>query len=344
MDFLKKGFLISTPVGLYYFIVYCLTEGIPFPLDLSDLPALLTALGLLCLLISALIISYATLSSYVLFDPLNIGYSKIVSASSFKNIQGNKALLINYSVFYALNPIVLLFLALSKSEFTSFIMIFNSFFIPLAFSYYSLSPKRQLFKGEWKIDNFTFIKFAKISVTFFYINLFSLISGFLAIKYILFSFDLESDTAAIISFSIVYFLSFFIFIPPVEKDISERINELGKKKVLYKELLRYPVSYIYLILFLVSLIPNVSYKTASSAFNILNVGGGVERNYYYSINSKITVPPELLKECVDDKNYCVTKKVVVILSFGGVLYVKDREEGLIYSLPSSHLYMIKSMR
>ncbi len=338
MEYIKKGLFFSTPIGLYYFLIYCLNSNIPFPLDLGGLPALLTALGILCVFISVIIMAYVTLATLVVFDPLNIGFQKLITVASFDKLKGSKALVVNYIFFYVLNPGMFLVLALCGTDKLDLFISLSIFAFPLLYTYYSVTPKQWLVHGDFKVNK-KLLLLAKIYVSFFYLNFFSLVSGYISVKFVLLTFELKSDLATVLTFFCVYFFSFFIFLPPAEKASDARFMELGNKIDLSKEMLRYPMTYVYIFLFMVALLPNVAFKTASSAFHILNVGGKVEREYYYFKDSKIAIPPKIIKKC--EGKFCTTKKVKVILSFGGVLYVED--EGNIYSLPNQHLFLIQDI-
>lgn len=334
-EILKKGTVFATLFGLYHFFIFCKIEEIPFPLELSVLPTLLSSLGILCILISMLVMIYATLSIFILVDPFDTDYENLIFRSTYKPIDGTKwALFTNYMVFFVFTPTITLVALLAEAENAVTLVITSLVLIPLLFVYYVNSPTKRIWKLQWRIEC-TLKKFAQTVATFFYINLFSLISGYVAISYFAFALDISSNFAILALFFVVYFLNFFIFVPPSKNSIVSEIEGEGKANKLVKAISRYPAVYIYLVLFVISLFPEVSHKTSQAAFRMLNMGGGIERTYYYAENARIVLPPNLISSC--ERNYCYTIPLKVILNLGGELYVEHSNE--LYSLPSDKLFI-----
>jgi len=64
--------------------------------------------------------------------------------------------------------------------------------------------------------------------------------------------------------------------------------------------------------------------------------------YYFSKQSGIDIPEELISNCKGD--YCQTKVLEVVMDLGGALYVKGDFFGngtTVVALPNKHLFMIK---
>lgn len=69
----------------------------------------------------------------------------------------------------------------------------------------------------------------------------------------------------------------------------------------------------------------------------------IERSYYYSKRAKMTIPPEIVGKC--DEDFCITKKLNVVLDLGGTLFVRGDYFGgqnTLVALPRKFLYMINS--
>ncbi len=130
-----------------------------------------------------------------------------------------------------------------------------------------------------------------------------------------------------------------ILVPPKKKDAFKKNAQQYSKSSVLNEISKAPAFIVYIFAAIFSLFPNVAAKTSGVSFRILNIGGGIERSYYFTPKARITVPPELIEEC-NGNDYCITKKLKVILDLGGALYIKGNyfgREDTIISLPRQHL-------
>jgi len=336
----KNGALISSLLGLYYLFVFTSYEKIPFPLDMSVLPTMLVALGMLCLLFTLVALLYSSISVIVLTDPLEIDYESIIISRPKWINSTVTANILNYIIFFCFSPLLLFSLSILDYKYANEFTFLSLFLIPLLFVYYALTPNQTI--KEEKLKVFKSLLFWKSVITFFYIGVFSFLSVFVYIKYFKFVLSLTSDFQYITALVVFFVFSFFILLPPRKKTFYQRNSDVYSKHYFAKDILRIPAFFIYSFLLLLTLIPSIAYNTATTSFKFLNVGGGIERSYYYSKSSKITLPPELIDKC-NDVGYCQTKKLNVIFDLGGVLYVKgayiNNSEALI-ALPKLNLYMI----
>jgi len=99
-SFFKKGLLVSSLLGTYYLFVFTAYERIPFPLEMSVLPTLFLALGLLSVLITFFIILYTSISIIVLSDPLEIGYRQCFYVKPRWIKKNSVAGVVNYFMFF----------------------------------------------------------------------------------------------------------------------------------------------------------------------------------------------------------------------------------------------------
>ncbi|OXX55041.1 hypothetical protein B9J80_06075, partial [Vibrio sp. V12_P9A6T4] len=322
---------LTTVLGVYYLFVYTIHEKIPFPLDMSVLPTLFVALGILCLLFTIVIVFYSSISVIVLLDPINIKYHDVFYAKPKYIKNKHVASVLNFVIFYCFTPIV--YFLTFYFEYPKEIWIGSLFIIPILFAYYSLTPDISIFKD--KLSTIISVRFWLVTVTFFYIGFFALLSIYVFVKYMEFGLAIKADSEVLLSLAIFSFLSYLILIPSRHKNSFEVNASKYKSKRIIPLLVSSPAFAVYLFAGIFSLMPQVASKTASMSFSFLNVGGGIERKYYFTPKSRITVPNELIKHC-DNYTYCETKKLNVILDLGGSLYVKGDYFGYkdtIVSLP-----------
>lgn len=340
----KNGALVSSLLGLYYLFVFAYKEQMPFPLDISVLPTMVIALGMLSLLFTFIAIIYSSISVIVLTDPMKIDYESLI-ISRPKWIRSILiANILNYIIFFCFTPILLLCLYLVEYDYASEATFVSLFSIPILYVYYALTPNSSI--KEDKFRTLKSLRFWKAVITFFYIGIFSFLSVFVYLKYLKFSLSLESDFQYFIALTIFFIFSFFILLPARKRSGFQINADTYSKNGFAINILRVPAFYIYSFCLILTLIPAIAYNTASVSFKFLNIGGGIERSYYFYKKSKITIPPELIKKC-DNEGYCLTKPLNVTFDLGGVLYVKEVvKDGkkVLISLPKQHLYMIKPLK
>jgi hypothetical protein len=346
-NFVKNGILISSVLsilGIYYLFIFTYFEEIPFPLDMSVLPAVFLPLGILCVLITIIILIYSLMSAIVLPDHMDISYSELFYAKP-NWIESKKiASFVNFGIFFCLTPLISYVASVFNYQWAFEITIVYLFFIPFLFSYYALTPSENIFteKGKYILT----ARYLKTVFTFLCISILSLCSLIIFIKYVVFVFSIKSDHQYLAAIAIFIVSSYFILIPVKKRDafqINAKQNSTVNDKSVFMDVLHIPAFYVFIIALIFSLIPPIAAKTSAISFKFLNIGGGIERSYYFTKKSRTTVPPDLIDHCNSD-DYCVTKNLYVILDLGGVLYVKgnyfDREETII-SLPRQHLNVVR---
>ncbi|HEW9976122.1 MULTISPECIES: hypothetical protein [Shewanella] len=336
----KNGALVSSLLGLYYLFVFTFKEGIPFPLDMSILPTMLIALGMLCLLFTCVVILYSSISVIVVSDPVEIGYEDLIVARPNWIKSEMAANVVNFLIFFCMAPVLLFSLSTIEYDHTAEMVFLTLFLIPALFVYYALTPNQTI--KEEKLKTFLTLRFWKSVITFFYIGFFALLSVFVYLKYLEFGLALKTDPQYWLALVVFFILSFFILLPPRKKNGFQKNADKYSKRKFSKEVLRVPAFYVYSFSLLLTLIPNIAYSTASVSFKFLNVGGGIERSYYFSKRSRVTIPPELIDRC-EKEDYCQTKPLNVIFDLGGVMYIRGAylgNDNTLISLPKSSLYMI----
>ncbi len=337
----KNGTFLSSLFGLYYLFVFTFKEGIPFPIDISILPGILIALGILSLLFTIVVVLYSTISVIVVTDPVEIDYEDMFFSRPTWIKSKSVAGLINYFFFFCVTPVLLFSLSIFDYEYVNGVVYLSLFLMPLLFVYYALTPNIR----KDKLRALKYRRFWKAAVTFFYINVFALLSVFVYLKYLEFGLHLKTDLQYMAALLAFFVLSFFIVLPPRKKDSFQRNAEKFSNTSFTKEILKYPAFFVYAFSLILTLIPSIAYSTASVSFRFLNVGGGIERTYYFSTKSRVTIPPYLVEKC-NAKGYCQTKKLNVLFDIGGTLYIKGAYIGgdsALISLPKQNLYMISMM-
>ncbi|QSH59303.1 hypothetical protein A0J47_016385 [Photobacterium damselae subsp. damselae] len=332
---IKNGLFLASLLGVYYLIVYTIREKIPFPLDLSVLPTLLMALGTLSLLFTIIIVLYSSISIIVISDPMNINYHDVFYARPTYIKNKNIASIFNFFIFFCFTPII--YFLVYYFEYPNQIWILSLLIIPVLFSYYAMNPNISIMND--KLSTFKNLRFWRTSITFIYISFFSMLSIFIFLRYISLVLEVRTDLEVILSLLVFAFLSYLILIPSRNKNHFEENAKKYEKRRIMPILMSSPAFIVYLAAGVFALIPQVSSKTASISFKFLNIGGGIERKYYFTPKSKIIVPSEIIEYC-DNNDYCETKKLNIILDLGGYLYVKGDYFGYehtIISLPRSKM-------
>lgn len=343
----KEISYISVALGLYYLMVFSYKAGIPFPLDMAVLPTLLLALGAISILFTFVMVFYSYISIIALFDPLSIGYRNIVYAKPFSRSGNLTSSLINYFIFFAFSPVLLFLLILFGYPYPGYLALVFTLLMPVLFSLYAISGDKSVFSVSFKsISSDVVVIYLKTVLSFFYISVFAIISFYVFQKYVDFGIGIDTNLEYLAVLVVFLFLSFFIILPPLRRDSYQQLSEKYHDRDFSQKLTDYPAFFVYMLAGLFSVVPSVSYKTAEAAFNVLNLGGGVERAYYFSKKARVSVPPSIVESC--EENYCQTKKVKVVFDIGGALYVKNytdkNESDVLIGLPKDKLYMISKVK
>ncbi|KAB7694289.1 hypothetical protein GBN33_16625 [Plesiomonas shigelloides] len=318
---IKNGLLFSSSLGVYYFFLYVINEGIPFPLDISALPTVFIALGMLGGIFTLLVIMYSFMSVIVIFDPFNIRYSDVFYSKAFNIKSKVGSSLVNYILFFCLHPVA--YFIAYKYELPTWIMIASFISIPFMFSFLVM---RRAQCGRGNIKNaIVSVRFILLYITFLYIGLLSLLSLVIFVKYIQFNTGETSDFIVICYIVIFAFFSYIILIPAGSGTWFEENESKYDKNKVSNRLKKTPAMAVYAIAAMTSLLPPVAYKTAKKSLYILNVGGGVKRQYFYNPSSKVPMPPNIIGEC-NGNNFCKTKELRVILDLGNIVYVRIEGE------------------
>lgn len=337
--YVKNISYLSTLIGAYYLLVYCIYEGISFPLELSVLLSLLLALGLISGLVTLVIIAYSTLFVTVVTDPLKINYTRRFYTQPHPAIPKRASALINFLIYFCLTPIILLLLIYTKVDYLAHSFYLSILIIPLLYSWYTLSPNEFIFKEKFKVIRT--LQFVKISLTYFFINVIAMISTIIFMQYVSIVFELKSVLQVSITF-IVFFMCSFILLTPPNKGFKLKIrnNEIVEKSLLDKAL-SIPATYVYVAAIFFAFWPPMVRATTEVALRFLNIGA-IERSYHHHANSDVSIPPEIYERC--EGSFCTTKKLNVRLDLGELLYVRADlfgESGTVISLPRKELYIIK---
>lgn len=340
-NYVTNGIFASTLLGIYYLFTFTYFEEIPFPIDMSVLPAVLLAQGILCLLFTIIALLYSLMSVIILPDHFDISYSKLFYARPNWIKSKEIASIINYSIFFCSPPLISFVVYELKYPWTNEIMLFCLVLVPLLFSYYALTPKESIFTEKGK--SLRTFRYWKTFFTFFYVSILSLTSLLVFGKYVEFGFGIKSDYQFYVAITIFFLISYFVLIPIRKKDAFQIIaRQHSTNENIFSDIRNVPAFYAYAIALFCSLLPPMAAKTSAMSFKILNMGGGVQHAYYFTKKATITVPPDLIGYCNDD-NYCITKSLYVILDLGNALYVKGNyfnREGTIVSLPKQHLNFV----
>ncbi|KXZ69126.1 hypothetical protein [Acinetobacter venetianus] len=337
----KKIIMFSTILGIYYLFVFIRYERIPFPLDISMLPTLFLALGILSGLITIFIIFYALISSFVLLDPFEIGYSNIFYVNT-KQLGGkNVAGIFNFFIFFFPPTIVLVITSIFTPDFAGAIAISSTIIFPALFSYYALSHEKNI--KQDKLQTIRSGLYLRTFLTFMTLATCSLISFYLFITYLDLAF---TDGSKTLIGSVLYMLgfygfNFFVLKPFQQKDNFQRRADHYHGVNLKNTLLKIPAFYCYLFAIAFSLLPNVAHYTVSKSFLFLNIGGGIERIYFFSKKERMDLPNEIIDQC--DKRVCYTKKLRVVMDLGSARYVKNSILGIenaVIALPTPNMYMV----
>lgn len=337
---LKRVMFFSTILGVYYLFVFIRYERIPFPLEMSVLPTLFLALGILSTLITFFILFYALISSFVLLDPFEIGYSNIFYANS-KKLGKPLAGIFNFIIFFLPPAIILVIVATIVPDYAGAIAVLSTVICSSLFSYYALSYEINIHQDKFKtIFNGLYLR---TFLTFMILAYCSLISFYIFIKYMDLAFIGGSKT---LKGSVMYMLGFYVFnffvlIPFRQKNNFHRKADHYHGVNIKNTLLKIPAFYCYTIAITFSLLPNVAHYTVSKSFSFLNMGGGIERKYYFSQKERVNLPSELVDQC--DSRICYTKNLKVIMDLGSARYINNSLFGIenaVIAIPNQNMYMV----
>jgi len=360
---LSESLYYTTPIGLWFLAVFCFKENIPFPLELSVLPSLAMALGIICALITVIFISYAMISTLVLVDPLDIGYKNIVYPNE-GGFKGNwKKFLLKYFLVYVLPVFYILYHVYCKEAesaqggfaFIGIVLALSGIYAHRVVNSDEDGPSRLLTAGFWKVY-----------FTIFYISLLSILSLTVITAVLIRTMDVTFGqyVCAVLAF---YIVSIAIFIPPPDKNIdkvtdgktssdleeqntnvfvslsSQYVEPINSTGSLLKRLLELPVTLIYLLFLIIALTPTVAHETTKMALSLLNIGGEREVQYYYLDKFKDDVPALIKVKANNDGkcgNYCLTKPLNLVLDLGGNIYVKLSDTSQTISLQKKYLNLV----
>lgn len=340
-DTIKKFTFIASLLGIYYLFVFTYRERIPFPLDLTILPTMLVAVGLICILITTLMVVYSTMAIIVVSDPLEINYREIISANSFAKKYKFASTIINYVMFFCFTPLTMIVLYGCKYDYADFLTLTSMFMMPLLCAYYAVSPTIKLKDDiKLKFKNLFSTRYIKTALTIFYISALLLLSIYVFLKYIEFGFSSGNKPNDLLALFFYFTINLVIILPPKKSNSFQKLAETYSPLNWKKQFLRTPAFYAYCLIFTLTLIPDVAYNTAAQSLKFLNIGGGIDRSYYFE-KSKAVVPSDLIEKC-DKNNICLTKNIHVIFDLGSVVYIKGpyitTDDSLI-SLQKTNLFL-----
>lgn len=337
----SKIILSSTILGVYYLFIFIRYERIPFPLEISVLPTLFLALGILSALITIFIVFYALVSSFVLSDPFEIGYAKIFYANS-KNL-GSKPLagILNFILFFLPPAVILVITAILTPNIAGFIAIISTILFPALFSYYAISYETSI--RQDRLKSVFSSQFLRTFLTFMMLAYCSLLSFYIFIKYMDLAFIGGSQTfmGSVIYMIVFYIFNFFVLVPFQQKNSFQRKADHYHGVNIKSTLLKMPAFYCYGMAIAFSLLPNIAHYTVSKSFSFLNIGGGIERRYFFSIKERVNLPEEMIDKC--DTRVCYTKNFKIIMDLGPTRYVNNSLLGIenaVIAIPTQNVYMI----
>ncbi len=336
---LKNIIFISTVFGVYFFTMFVVVEKIPFPLEIEGLPSLLITVGLLGFLFSVVGSLYIFMAAIISYDPNEINYYDYFYKVS--NLIKNKYLssVVGFVIYFLIVPVTLWVCLLL--EYSLYLPITWFFVIPLAYSFYLMTPNKSL-----RDCDFTLLltsRYFILILTYYFVSLISNLSFFLYMGFLGFTGIVATDPEFYLSAMIFVILSYISLIPNKPLNEFELISKKFGNENLFSKFYKSPAAIICLFAIMFCLYPPVSAKITSRTLYILGLGGGVERVYYYTPESRVRLPNKIIDQCTENK-YCETKPLRVILGVGGVLYVRlisDNNEPLI-GLPSKNMYPIIS--
>jgi|GEM_PF-1511959 len=334
-NYLKNVGFVASLLGIYYLFIFCYTEKISFPLDITVLPSLVLALGLLSILITIVIVLYSSVSCLVVFDPLKISYRQLLYAKPHYSFNKYLASFFNFFLFFCFTPCLFFLLEILNYRCVVEATVLSIFLMPLLFSYYAMSPRRWI-KNE-RFDCLRQPRFWRAYITLFCVGFLAFISILVFLKYVKFGLKIESDKEYQMTLFSFFALSYLIILPPDEKKL---ITSGNNPLPLYKELMSMPASLAYSAALIFAIWPSVAANTASASLRFLQIGGGLERSYYYLPEPKIAVPAELTN-CTE--KLCVTKNLHVVLDLGALLYVRGHyfdEDNTVLSLPRQSMFVV----
>ncbi|HFG1870750.1 TPA: hypothetical protein ACGF2D_003550, partial [Vibrio cholerae] len=244
---------------------------------------------------------------------------------------------VGFFIYFSLTPI-----ALWSGYFFDFgtcLALFWGISIPFLYSFYILTPNQSLIKCDFRVL-FT-SKYIYLVFNYYFIVLFSNMSFLIYIRLMMLAEVVSSVEGFYIASLIFVIFSYVSFVPVRPRNEFEKISSKYIVRYRLDGFYKRPPIIVCLITILFCLYPPVASKIAGKSLYFLGLGGGVERVYYYTPDSRVRIPSGITEKC-DTDSYCQTKLLKVILGVGGVLYVRmDSDDGdKLIGLPSKNMFPI----
>ena len=249
----KNSLLISTVFGVYYLFVFTATEKIPFPLEISALPTLFVAVGVLSILFSAFLVLYLILPACILLDPLDINYRELIFTGYFNK---NKIIFkflnsfINFLLLSCFAPFFSLLMYLKGVYFADKVMIAIFIIFPFLSTYYVLTSDRSVFnrKESPSIDK---TEYWKVYFSFLYLQVFVFVSYFIFITLLSSKafVGINSDVEFSIGSIIFLFVTYILILPPKKLNAFQEIASKHSKKNFFNDLVKIPGFIVYCFYF-----------------------------------------------------------------------------------------------
>lgn len=309
----KYASLLAPILGFYYLSSYLRCFNIPFPLEISVLPTALLVIGVCAISFVLMLSGYLILSSLVQFGIFGVDYAYLVKSDSNGVLTNKGTVLIkNISIIYvspAITFFAFIFFGGEQASSTLNLILFLVMYLLWALLFSIRMVRKEFYpkkSGTWK-------DVASIAALVFAVEFFSIASSLIFLALIL-PRGIVSTWPEMLAAIALYLLTNVVCMTPTYKDDElfgyDKFNKAGLN----------PTLFVFSILTLLTLMPQVSHYVGELPLKYLNIGAGVERTLLIPIAKSKSFPLKMLGECNKEQGYCVSPRVKLLYGLGRYSY------------------------
>ena len=350
--YLKYLRFIIPLIGFIYLNSYLSEYSIPFPIELSVLPALLLISGIISIFVSMLLLGYVVLVSFTSLDIFSINLHTLINTSYRK--KGSNAGFIDmrrsnhfrYILVSYVLPFTFLLVIIWNTDYAK-----NNIW-PIAFpaGYIVWSFLYGLILGhnaENKLSDKVKTAF-KIAIHVFCLHVFS-IASFAVFFVLIFSRANNVSNGLLIVICAAYIIiNSFCLLPFFSKERFEKIHLSGSKftpEELLKRSHRSPLLFVLPFLFALSLLPPFSAHIGEMSLKLINLGRMNSDVTIKDVKANCDAWPQFIKQKTEE-THCVSMPGRKIVQFGSRAYFvfeKEDAEPLVISIDVSKATLLQAL-
>ena len=322
----KPLYFLLPFVGFVYLNSYLNAYRIPFPVELSVLPALLLICGMISIVICVLLLVYAVLASLMSLDVLSVDLHSLINVNP--RYKGSRGSLItiragNY-VRYVLYTYVIPFLAfLVFVGYADYYLIdFRAAIILLVYLLWLFTYGLYL-GGKTEGDVFSRLVVAvKLALHIFILHVFSIASFAVFLTFVLSRAHGITDTEYMLICAAFVIINSFCMLFTFSKDKFDEAHSsevaLSSEEIIRRSQTS-PLKFVLVIFFAFSLFPPFSVYIGELSLKLINLGRMDAMVTLKDVRANCDAWPKYFKNSIKE-DVCVSKPVRKIVQFGSRAY------------------------